>query len=94
MATFTLIEYDDLNAVREPIEPPFKVSLAQAFDAAVQLASSTAYAKIVPSADACIRFSTAGSAATTAFPKITGLYEYGVEVTPGSSNYVYLTAAA
>jgi hypothetical protein len=93
MATFTLFEYATLSAQGEPLRPEFSRQVGLAFGVAVRLQAETKYFKVVPDADARIRVSDDGSAATTGDPKIYGDIGDEGPIKAGARPYVYLIAA-
>lgn len=70
MATYTLYEYDTVTPAGDPVRPATIRTTGLAFGAAQRLAQSTVFFQAIPDADAYLRVSSDGSAATSADEKI------------------------
>jgi len=93
MATYTLYEYDTVTPAGEPVRPATVRTAGLAFGAAQRLAQSTVFYEVIPDADAYLRVSSDGAAATAADEKVFAGVGGDGNIRLLDRPYVYLTAA-
>ncbi len=89
---FTIYEYSNV-VDGQPIQPPSVRRDAEAFGAAYTLADITEYVAVVADADAYLRISLDGAAATNADHKLLAGQSYGFQVKPAAGAQLYAIAA-